>query len=328
MAASAMALLAGCPVEAVIDSLREFAGLEHRLEFVRELNGVSYFNDSKGTNVGAVLNLSRAFQRRSSSSPAARDKAGRFLPVEDLVKERVKAADVDRRGELRKMRESLRRCNGNDCWPRISETPLNSGATRCHKRRSLFCFRPPARVLICSLNFETGEDSSRSCDGDGVMLKYDKWLLLLTVLLTGFGALMIYSCNFGHYACFCKKRGYGILLFQETYVHDPHRIYLSVSRLKLKLSFLQKSGDSFLIFSFVLLVLVFVPGIGVSAGGARRWIQALAFDVPAIGTRKAFHGHISCAVYVDAGIQDRQFSVFFKTVRCHGDFSGSYSQTA
>ncbi len=39
MAASAMALLAGSSLEAVRDSLRTFPGLEHRLEFVREIEG-------------------------------------------------------------------------------------------------------------------------------------------------------------------------------------------------------------------------------------------------------------------------------------------------
>ena len=61
MAASAMALLAGCPVEAVRESLREFPGLEHRLELVRELDGVKYINDSKGTNVGAVIKSIESF---------------------------------------------------------------------------------------------------------------------------------------------------------------------------------------------------------------------------------------------------------------------------
>ncbi|MEA1136095.1 glutamate ligase domain-containing protein, partial [Klebsiella pneumoniae] len=36
-------------------SLRTFAGLEHRCQWVRDLNGVSYYNDSKATNVGAAL---------------------------------------------------------------------------------------------------------------------------------------------------------------------------------------------------------------------------------------------------------------------------------
>jgi UDP-N-acetylmuramoylalanine--D-glutamate ligase len=91
MAASAMALLAGCPVEAVIDSLKEFGGLEHRLEFVRELRGVRYFNDSKGTNVGAVLKSLESFPQAVILIAGGRDKAGDFSQLRRLVKEKVKA---------------------------------------------------------------------------------------------------------------------------------------------------------------------------------------------------------------------------------------------
>ena len=55
LAALALADAAGLPREASLRALREFAGLPHRCEFVAEIGGVSYFNDSKGTNVGSTL---------------------------------------------------------------------------------------------------------------------------------------------------------------------------------------------------------------------------------------------------------------------------------
>ena len=91
MAASAMALLAGCPIDVVIDSLKEFPGLEHRLEFVRELEGVTYFNDSKGTNVDAVIKSLESFSSPVILIAGGRDKAGDFSRLRDLVRERVKA---------------------------------------------------------------------------------------------------------------------------------------------------------------------------------------------------------------------------------------------
>ena len=54
MAAVAAAKAVGVTPEIVQQTLESFPGLEHRLEFVREKDGVRYFNDSKGTNVGAV----------------------------------------------------------------------------------------------------------------------------------------------------------------------------------------------------------------------------------------------------------------------------------
>ncbi|MEJ2696755.1 MAG: UDP-N-acetylmuramoyl-L-alanine--D-glutamate ligase [Candidatus Sulfobium sp.] len=90
MAAAAMALLAGCPVGAVRETMCEFGGLEHRLEFVRELDGVTYINDSKGTNTGAVLKSLESFRRPVVLIAGGRDKAGDFSVLGPLVSERVK----------------------------------------------------------------------------------------------------------------------------------------------------------------------------------------------------------------------------------------------
>lgn len=90
MAAAAMALLAGCGKEAVIEALKEFPGLEHRLEFVRELGGVKYINDSKGTNVGAVMKSLEGFSEPVILIAGGRDKAGDFGLLRPLVREKVK----------------------------------------------------------------------------------------------------------------------------------------------------------------------------------------------------------------------------------------------
>lgn len=91
MAASAMALLAGCSDGAVTASLREFPGLEHRLEPVRSLKGVTYFNDSKGTNVGAVIKSLESFTEPVILIAGGRDKSGNFSLLKQLIRERVKA---------------------------------------------------------------------------------------------------------------------------------------------------------------------------------------------------------------------------------------------
>ncbi|MEN0108523.1 MAG: UDP-N-acetylmuramoyl-L-alanine--D-glutamate ligase [Pseudomonas sp.] len=55
LAALALGHAVGLPFEPMLQALREFAGLAHRCQWLRELNGVSYYDDSKATNVGAAL---------------------------------------------------------------------------------------------------------------------------------------------------------------------------------------------------------------------------------------------------------------------------------
>ena len=55
MAAALMAYVCGVPAPVIRHTLRTFKGVEHRIEFVRELDGVRYVNDSKATNVDSTL---------------------------------------------------------------------------------------------------------------------------------------------------------------------------------------------------------------------------------------------------------------------------------
>jgi UDP-N-acetylmuramoylalanine--D-glutamate ligase len=90
MAAAAMAFAAGADRESVAAVLREFPGLEHRLEFVREKSGVAYINDSKGTNVGAVVKSVEGFAQPVILIAGGLDKGSDFSPLYDLFKQKVK----------------------------------------------------------------------------------------------------------------------------------------------------------------------------------------------------------------------------------------------
>ena len=63
MAAVAMAAAYGVPMDSIRKTIKEFAGVEHRIEFVAEKNGVAYYNDSKGTNPDAAIRGIQAMNR-------------------------------------------------------------------------------------------------------------------------------------------------------------------------------------------------------------------------------------------------------------------------
>ena len=66
MAALASTLLMGVDAEQARAAVKAFTGLPHRMEFVREVNGVAYYEDSKGTNVGSVV---KSLESLSPASP-------------------------------------------------------------------------------------------------------------------------------------------------------------------------------------------------------------------------------------------------------------------
>ena len=63
MAAAAMAYAYGVPVDVIRKTVCEFRGVEHRIEFVAEKNGVAFYNDSKGTNPDAAIRGIQAMNR-------------------------------------------------------------------------------------------------------------------------------------------------------------------------------------------------------------------------------------------------------------------------
>lgn len=90
--ASALAARAlGVPAEVIADTLREFPGVEHRLEPVREFKGVKYVNDSKATNVDAVWYALGSFESPIVLIAGGKDKGNDYSPLFELVKNKVRA---------------------------------------------------------------------------------------------------------------------------------------------------------------------------------------------------------------------------------------------
>jgi UDP-N-acetylmuramoylalanine--D-glutamate ligase len=90
MAAVAAAKSAGVDSQSIQKVLEEFPGLEHRLEFVREKDGVRYYNDSKGTNVGAVVKSLASFGGSVILLAGGVDKGGDYAPLAEGIQSKVR----------------------------------------------------------------------------------------------------------------------------------------------------------------------------------------------------------------------------------------------
>ena len=94
LAAVAIGMLCRCPVEIIRRVVSTFHGLEHALEFVRELRGVKYYNDSKGTNVDATKRALESFDDSILLILGGKDKGGNFEQLRDLIRRKVKKVIV------------------------------------------------------------------------------------------------------------------------------------------------------------------------------------------------------------------------------------------
>ncbi len=104
--ANALAALALCraidlPLAPLLDALRAFKGLPHRMEHVAEINGVIYYDDSKGTNVGATVAALQGLERVAVLIAGGDGKGQNFTPLNPVVAQHARAVvligrDADR----------------------------------------------------------------------------------------------------------------------------------------------------------------------------------------------------------------------------------------
>jgi UDP-N-acetylmuramoylalanine--D-glutamate ligase len=92
LAAAASAHLAGAELEAIAAAVRTFPGVEHRLEFVRQIRGVDFYNDSKATNVDAALKAVEAFPGGLWVILGGKDKGAPYTPLRQALISKACAA--------------------------------------------------------------------------------------------------------------------------------------------------------------------------------------------------------------------------------------------
>jgi UDP-N-acetylmuramoylalanine--D-glutamate ligase len=90
MAALAVGIVCGASAESMLSTVRTFEGVEHRLEFVAEIDGVKFYNDSKATNVDAAMKSLEAFEGGLVVILGGKDKGSDYRPLAPLVRERCR----------------------------------------------------------------------------------------------------------------------------------------------------------------------------------------------------------------------------------------------
>ena len=94
LAALALGKSAGIPMEAMLKVLRDFTGIRHRCQWVRKYQGVDYYNDSKGTNVGAsraaIVSLGESAKGKLILIAGGQGKGADFSALRNVIKRYVK----------------------------------------------------------------------------------------------------------------------------------------------------------------------------------------------------------------------------------------------
>lgn len=91
LAASAISFLAGIDPKIIGETVEEFGGVEHRIEFVADIEGIKYFNDSKGTNVEAALTAIKALDNHIILIGGGDSKSQDFSQFAESLRGHVKA---------------------------------------------------------------------------------------------------------------------------------------------------------------------------------------------------------------------------------------------
>lgn len=154
MAAIAMTIEAGVPLNIIINVIKDFMGVEHRIEYVRDKNGVRYYNDSKGTNPDSSIKALEAMSRPTILIAGGYDKHSEFDEFIEAFDNKVKLMVL--LGETA---------------DKIEETAVRHGFTNIIKTDSL-----EKAVKICAENAVSGDVVllSPACASWGMFKNYEE----------------------------------------------------------------------------------------------------------------------------------------------------------
>lgn len=154
MAAIAMTIEVGVPLNIIINVIKDFMGVEHRIEYVRDKNGVRYYNDSKGTNPDSSIKALEAMSRPTILIAGGYDKHSEFDEFIEAFDNKVKLMVLL-----------------GQTADKIEETAVRHGFTNIIKTDSL-----EKAVKICAENAVSGDVVllSPACASWGMFKNYEE----------------------------------------------------------------------------------------------------------------------------------------------------------
>jgi UDP-N-acetylmuramoylalanine--D-glutamate ligase len=139
MAAHALLCAIDAPAAPLAQALREFKGLPHRVQLVAQANGIGFFDDSKGTNVGATVAALEGFRTPVVLIAGGDGKGQDFAPLAPAVKARARAAVLIGRDGAR-IAAALAACG----------VPLARASSMEEAVESAFAFASPGDSVLLS----------------------------------------------------------------------------------------------------------------------------------------------------------------------------------
>lgn len=91
LSAIALGEVAGLKMSAMLDVIREYPGMIHRTQWLAKINDVNWYNDSKGTNVGATLAALSGLTGKTVLIAGGQGKGADFLPLKSVINEKARA---------------------------------------------------------------------------------------------------------------------------------------------------------------------------------------------------------------------------------------------
>jgi UDP-N-acetylmuramoylalanine--D-glutamate ligase len=155
-AAAAAAKSVGVPAAAIASGIVSFKGLAHRLEYIAEVNGVRYFNDSKSTTAESVLCAVTSFADNVHLIAGGRDKGADFSVVKDAIRSHVKGINLIGEAADRMAAE------WNGCAPIVKCDSLESAVIRASnnaKKGDVVVLSPGCSSFDMFENYEVRGDT-------------------------------------------------------------------------------------------------------------------------------------------------------------------------